>query len=219
MISLIKKDLKLSVKINIFAVIYALFISATGLMADNSIMANLLYILGIIILTFVAVIYTNGYDDKYRSEVVLNSLPLDRRNIVRGKYITLLVFFTISCGAVILFTNMLTMLGIADRVNSAGVQSAILAANIILLFYSIYYPFYFKVGEGLRSFNAILWVFLMLGPAMTGKAFKVLNQRGLLYKLVNIDFNRISLYLLGISIIIYYISLQISKIIYMRREF
>ncbi|HHV46731.1 MAG TPA: ABC-2 transporter permease [Tissierellia bacterium] len=219
MINLIKKDLRLSIKVNIFAVIYALFISATGLISNNPIIANLQYVLGIIILTFVAVIFTNGYDDKYRSEVVLISLPLDRKNIVRGKYISLLVFFFISSGAVIVFTNILSMFGIANGGNIAGVQSAILAANIILLFYSIYYPIYFKVGEGLRTFNVVLWMALIMGPAVIGRGFKALDQRGLLDKLMNIDLNTINLYLFGIVIVIYYISLQISKGIYMRREF
>lgn len=219
MINLIKKDLKLSIKVNIFAVIYALFISASGLIADNSIMANTLYVLGIVILTFIAVIFTNGYDDKNRSEVVFNSLPLDRRNIVTGKYISLLIFFSISSGAVIAFTNILPILGIVDIGNSAGVQNVILAANIVLLFYSIYYPIYFKVGGGLRTFNAVLWMALMIGPAMIGKGFKALDQRGLLDKMMNIDLNTINLYLFGITIVIYYISLQISKGIYMRREF
>jgi len=219
MINLIKKDLKLSIKVNIFAVIYALFISATGLIADNSIAANLLYIIGIVILTFIAVIFTNGYDDKNRSEVVFNSLPLDRRNIVRGKYISLLIFLLISSGAVILFTNILSIFEILDGGDSAGIQSAILAANIVLLFYSIYYPFYFKVGGGLRTFNAVLWIVLMIGPSMLGKGLKALDERGLLDRLMKIDLNTINLYLLVISIVIYYISLQISKRIYMRREF
>lgn len=219
MTNLIKKDLKLSIKVNIFAVIYALFISATGLIADNSIAANLLYIIGIVILTFIAVIFTNGYDDKNRSEVVFNSLPLDRRNIVRGKYISLLIFLLISSGAVILFTNILSIFEILDGGDSAGIQSAILAANIVLLFYSIYYPFYFKVGGGLRTFNAVLWIVLMIGPSMLGKGLKALDERGLLDRLMKIDLNTINLYLLVISIVIYYISLQISKRIYLRREF
>ena len=66
-------------------------------------------------LTFISVIYTNGYDDKYKSEIVFNSLPIDRRNIVRSKYITLIIFILICCGIIILFTNILSILGIVDR--------------------------------------------------------------------------------------------------------
>lgn len=219
MINLLKKDFILSRKANIFAVLYALFISATGLISDNPIISHLLYVLSIIILTFITVIYTNGYDDKYKSEIILNSLPLDRRNIVRGKYVALIMFLFISSGAVILFTKALPLLGLVDGFEGASIQTIVIAANLVLLFYSIYYPFYFKLGEGLRSFNAILWVLLMLGPTMIGRGFKALAERGLLDKLMNMDLNTINLYLLGIALIIYYISLQVSKGIYMRKEF
>ncbi len=93
MLNLSKKDLKLSKKINIFAVIYALFIAAMGLTMPDHPVANILYVLGMVILIFISVIYTNGYDDKYKSEIILNSFPIDRRDIVKGKYITLIVIY------------------------------------------------------------------------------------------------------------------------------
>lgn len=219
MIGLIKKDLILSIKVNIFAVIYALFISATGLIRDNLLIANLFYVLGIIILTFIMVIYTNGFDDKYKTQVVLNSFPIDRRNIVRSKYIILIIFILISSGVIIALTNILPMLLSVGSRAIANIHAIIFASNILLLFYSIYYPFYFKIGEGLRSFNAMLWMFLMLGPALIGRLFKALDAWGLLGKLMNMDLEKINLYILGIILVIYYISLQISKKIYMKREF
>lgn len=219
MIGLIKKDLILSIKVNIFAVIYALFISATGLIRDNLLIANLFYVLGIIILTFIMVIYTNGFDDKYKTQVVLNSFPIDRRNIVRSKYIILIIFILISSGVIIALTNILPMLLSVGSRAIANIHAIIFASNILLLFYSIYYPFYFKIGEGLRSFNAMLWMFLMLGPALIGRLFKALDAWGLLGKLMNMDLDKINLYILGIILVIYYISLQISKKIYMKREF
>jgi len=219
MISLIKKDLILAFKINIFAVIYAIFISTTGLIGNNLLIANFLYVLSIIMLTFIIVIYTNGYDDKYKSQIVLNSFPIDRRNIVRSKYITLIIFILISSGAILAFTNILPIIFTIDGGTGANIHAVIFASNILLLFYAIYYPFYFKVGEGLRSFNTVLWIFMMMGPALLGKLFKFLDKKGLLVKLMNVNLDKINLYLLGITIVIYYVSLQISKKIYMKREF
>ena len=165
------------------------------------------------------VIYTNGFDDKYKTQVVLNSFPIDRRNIVRSKYIILIIFILISSGVIIALTNILPMLLSVGSRAIANIHAIIFASNILLLFYSIYYPFYFKIGEGLRSFNAMLWMFLMLGPALIGRLFKALDAWGLLGKLMNMDLEKINLYILGIILVIYYISLQISKKIYMKREF
>ena len=219
MLNLVKKDLKLSKKINIFAVIYALFIATMGLIMPDHPVANILYVLGIIILIFVSVIYTNGYDDKYKSEIILNSFPIDRRNIVRGKYITLVIYIIIACSAVLIFTNIIFKLGIITNGRSANIWNAIFATNISLIFYSIYYPFYFKLGEGLRSFNTILWILMTVSPAIISKSFKKLEEIGYLGKILSIDINKINLYLLIFSLIMFYISLQISKRIYMGKEF
>lgn len=219
MINLIKKDLMLSVKTNIFAVFYSVFIAVMGTLSPNSLISSLFYILGIIMLVFISVIYTNGYDDKYKSEMVLNSLPIDKRNIVRGKYLMLLVFLAISCGAILLFTNIISIIGNLEGSKSVSVWHIIIGVNIVLIFYSIYYPFYFKLGEGIRSFNTVLWISVMIIPAFLSKLIKILAEKGLLEKILSIDINTINIYLLGISFIMYYISLQISKGIYMKREF
>ncbi len=219
MIGLIKKDLKLSIKINLIAVIYVLFISVNGLLSKDLLVGNIIYVLSIIIFTFVVVIYVNGFDDKYKSEVILNSFPLDRRNIVRSKYITLIIFILISSAVIVALTNVLPMILNIDGRASANIHTVIIAANVLLLFYSIYYPIYFKVGEGLRTFNTILWLLLVIGPNLLVKALKTLDQRKLLEILAHIDLDKINLYLLGISLIIYYLSLQISKKIYVKKEF
>lgn len=219
MIGLIKKDLKLSIKINLIAVIYVLFISVNGLLSKDLLVGNIIYVLSIIIFTFVVVIYVNGFDDKYKSEVILNSFPLDRRNIVRSKYITLIIFILISSAVIVALTNVLPMILNIDGRASANIHTVIIAANVLLLFYSIYYPIYFKVGEGLRTFNTILWLLLVIGPNLLVKALKTLDQRKLLEILAHIDLDKINLYFLGISLIIYYLSLQISKKIYVKKEF
>ncbi|NMB27171.1 MAG: ABC-2 transporter permease [Tissierellia bacterium] len=219
MLNLVKKDLKLSKKINIFAVIYALFIATMGLTMPDHPVANILYVLGMVILIFISVIYTNGYDDKYKSEIILNSFPIDRKDIVRGKYISLIIYIIIACSAVLIFTNIILKIGIITNGRSANIWNAIFAANISLIFYSIYYPFYFKLGEGLRSFNTILWILMTVGPAIIGKSFKKLEEIGYLEKILSIDINKINLYLFIFSLMMFYVSLQISKKIYMGKEF
>lgn len=218
MINLIKKDLILSKKMNIFGIIYALFVAAMGASQPDSIVSNLIYILVIIMLVFIFVIYTNGYDN-YKSEMLFNSLPIDRRNIVRSKYLTLIIFTVSACGIVFLLSKSMYLFGFTELDNSLSIQIAILIVSIVLIFYSIYYPYYFKVGESIRSFNSVLWILTMIGPGALTKILKTSWGNEMLTKLAAIDFNTINLYILALSLIMYYISLQISKGIYMRREF
>lgn len=218
MINLIKKDLILSKKMNIFGIIYALFVAAMGASQPDSIVSNLIYILVIIMLVFIFVIYTNGYDN-YKSEMLFNSLPIDRRNIVRSKYLTLIIFTVSACGIVFLLSKSMYLFGFTELDNSLSIQIAILIVSIVLIFYSIYYPYYFKVGESIRSFNSVLWILTMIGPGALTKILKTSWGNEILTKLAAIDFNTINLYILALSLIMYYISLQISKGIYKRREF
>lgn len=219
MFKLVKKDLKLSKKINVFGGIYALFIAAMGLTMPDYMIANLLYVLGMIILIFMLVIYTNGYDDKSKSEIIINSFPIDRRDIVRGKYLTLILFIILGAGIILLFTKIISVLFIVDKSMSASLWNALFVANISLIFYSIYYPFYFKIGEGIRSFNTILWILVLIGPSIISKFIGRINAIGYLDKILSLDINKLNIYLLVLSLIIFYISLQISKKIYLEREF
>ncbi len=219
MFNLIKKDFILSRKINIFVVIYALFIAAMGLVMPDPLVSTFLYTLGMLTLIFITVIYTNGYDDKYKSEIVLNSLPIDKENIVRAKYMTLILFIIMSCSAVLIFTNIILKLGVVSIGKGASIWNVIFATNISLIFYSIYYPIYFKVGEGLRSFNTILWILIAIGPSVLSKLMKGLNTTGYLEKIIAIDINRINIYVLIISLFMFYMSMKISEKIYRTREF
>lgn len=219
MFNLIKKDFILSRKINIFVVIYALFIAAMGLVMPDPLVSTFLYTLGMLTLIFITVIYTNGYDDKYKSEIVLNSLPIDKENIVRAKYMTLILFIIMSCSAVLIFTNIILKLGVVSIGKGASIWNVIFATNISLIFYSIYYPIYFKVGEGLRSFNTILWILMVIGPSVLDKLMERLNTTGYLEKIIAIDINRINIYVLIISLFMFYMSMKISEKIYRTREF
>ncbi|HFL3828452.1 TPA: ABC-2 transporter permease [Clostridioides difficile] len=219
MFNLVKKDFILSRKINIFAAIYALFIAAMGRSVPNHPISSILYMLGMIMLIFISVIYTNGYDDKYKTEIVLNSFPIDKRDIVRGKYLTLIIYIIIGCGAVLIFTNIFMVSDIGVNSKGASIWNAIFAANVSLIFYSIYYPFYFKIGEGIRSFNTILWIIMTVSPAIISKSMKSLEKIWQLEKILSIDINKINIYLLIFSLLIFYISMQVSKSIYLHKEF
>lgn len=219
MLNLVKKDLKLAGKVQkIVGVLYALFIAGMGVSMPNQAIANLLYILAMMSLVFVLVIYTNGHDDKNRSEIILNSLPIDRANIVRAKYLTLIVFIAFATGIISLFSKIVSALYFEIN-GGVSLWNIILVFNISLVFYSIYYPLYYKVGDGIRLFNTVLWIVMIMGPSLISKTLKKIIERGYSDRILALDINRLNIYLLLISLIIFYISLQISKRIYLDKEF
>lgn len=221
MFNLVIKDLKLSQKINMFIMPIALFISAmevnASIEADNSLPMNMIYLSMMIMLIFMSSIYVNGYDDKNKSYIVFNSFPLDRREIVREKYLFLLVCIIINCFSIIVFTN------IVRGILGGGIVSTgwdfIAAMNISIIFFSIYYPFYFKIEEGMMVINQIIWVLVAVGPSLLGKIANRLEGTRVLDWILSLNMRQINLYISIFAFAMYFVSLQISKRLYLEREF
>ncbi|MDD3840644.1 MAG: ABC-2 transporter permease [Clostridia bacterium] len=222
MIALIIKDLKLSIKMNFFTIIYGLFVSCVGISLAQHLLADTMYILSIVIMVFIMTIYTNGFEDRYNTQIVLNSFPINRDNIVMGKYLTLMAYIIINCIVIFVFTNILKAAGFAQG-NTVSILNLIIAGCICLVFYSVYYPFYFKLGEGIRTFNQVLWAMMFILPAAISKIGKKMESNGMLVEIYNklstLNLYSIALIVLILTLVMFYTSLQISKKLYRMREF
>ncbi|WP_236913693.1 ABC-2 transporter permease [Clostridium sp. Cult2] len=220
MFNLVMKDLKISSKMSIFGLFFPIFISLAGLKTGAStLQVNIMYILAIFMITYFSVMYSNGYDQKNKVDIVINSFPINKKDVVRSKYLLLLIYVIMYSIAVIVMTNIFILVGIGKGGRAAGIWDFIVALNLLLIFYSIYYPIYFKSENGLAMFNQLIYMLIILTPAMLGKLGKTLQQTKIVNILIEMNIKKISGVLLIFSIIIFYISLQISKIIYLRKEF
>lgn len=220
MFNLVMKDLKLSSKMSIFGLLFPIFISLAGLKTGvSTLQVNIMYILAIFMITYFSVMYSNGYDQKNKVDIVINSFPINKKDVVRSKYLLLLIYVIMYSIAVIVMTNIFILVGIGKGGRAAGIWDFIVVLNLLLIFYSIYYPIYFKSENGLATFNQLIYMLIILTPAMLGKLGKTLQQTKIVNILIEMNIKKISIVLLIFSIIIFYISLQISKIIYLRKEF
>ncbi len=214
------KDLKLSIKAIIFIIFYIVVFSTITLSSVDKPFISVAYVLLMIMSIILLVIYTNGLDDRNKTEVVLNSLPISRSDIVRGKYLTVILYIVIICSMLFLSSNFLK--GLITKFQggkSITIGNIIVAINVVLLFYSIYYPVYFKVGEDMRTFNYVLWILLFVFPNLVKKLGNKLNEKGLLKEILSVDLEKVNICILIISIVVFYMSLQISKKLYKQREF
>lgn len=220
MFKLILKDLKLSKKVMGIIIIYILIISFSILSLIDELFASITYIILMVMGIFMLVIFTNGHDTRNKTEVVINSFPINRSDIVKGKYMTLVLFIIIICSVLFLSSNILRILfSNFQSGKRVTMENVIVATNITLLFYSIYYPIYFKVGEDMRTFNYILWFLVIVSPSLVKELVEWLIKKDMLDEILSIDINKINISILIVLIIIFYISLQISKKIYKQREF
>ncbi|MFU0823450.1 ABC-2 transporter permease [Clostridium sp.] len=219
MLNLVLKDFKLGKRYNIFLLVYSLMISAFGLKMDH--LPGILYVLSIVMISYISILYSNGYDEKYKIHIALNSMPINKKDIVRAKYLALILRILIVSGAIILFTSILNNLGVKAAVRTATFWDFILSFNLLGIFYSVYYPLYYKFEYNkFRIINMVLYILLLVIPGYITKFLK--SNMGLKFSNWLMDFrhlNQFHLFTSTLVLIVLVISMIISSKIYCNKEF
>jgi len=163
MINLILKDFKLMKKIVIIGMIYMIFVIVGSFMLPIE-MGNIMYCLLIIFMTYLSVLYADGYEEMNKGYLILASLPIRRHFIVASKYLALALYY-------IIYSIMpLIILGIASTIAGRGFKTyslfmIILSFIVLGIVYSIYYPIYYKFGyKALKVYKILVFVFIFLVP-------------------------------------------------------
>lgn len=225
MLSLIKKELKIS-KLWILLLVLSIVFSFSIFMSTAAVeitgikfLQNLAYSYAVFMLVYISVIDNNYHDIKNKSDVILNSFPINRGDIVKSKYFIVFIYIIIY-SLFMGITNRIFMPLIYNGESQLEILwSLLIITTISLIFYSVYYPLYFKSEDGLMTFNQVFRIIIILLPSVIGRYSKQLPMGKVLNFLTKIGTKKIGIFLLILSFVIYYISLQISKRIYMKKEF
>lgn len=107
-------------------------------------------------------------DDKNKSELFLNSLPLLRRDIVLAKYFTVFVYTGVGLAAYCLVWAIMKGIGVqVGKITLVGLVST-LACVVVLS--SIYFPLYFKLGYSKSNMVGMLVFFgFFFGPGLVAR--------------------------------------------------
>lgn len=219
MLNLVLKDFKLGKRYNIFFLIYSLILSVAGLKMNR--VPGMLYVLSIVIISYVSTLYANSYDEKYKIDIALNSMPVDKKDIVRAKYLALVLRLLVVSGGIIIFTLILNILGIKAAIRTANLWDLILSFNLLGIFYSVYYPLYYKFEYSkFRIINMGLYILLLVIPGYITKFLK--SSMGSRFYNWLMHFKNLNQFHLCISILVLMlliISMTISSKIYSKKEF
>lgn len=221
MLGLIKKDLRLVGTYGIIVMVFALFYSFVAYKAKGLIISQVYFGYVIFFLTYVMLMYSINNDEKAKADMILNSLPLKRVNIVRARYISYFIYPGIFGGVLFLVTNIINTLSISESFsgNPLGLFSMLFSIAISLIYSSLYLPVYYLGIGNARVVNQIFYIVLIMAPGLVRKATKNIDFTGIIRFLNNLDLNTVVSGILVFSIILYLLSLQLSKKIYMAKEF
>ncbi|TXR68085.1 ABC-2 transporter permease [Bacillus sp. AY18-3] len=194
---LIIKDFIVQWKFLIWYILYPVFFYMALTDTEN------LFIIMSVIITVGATVKTFEEDSKNKSEVILNSLPILRKQVVYAKYIVaiIILFISVTVGC---FT-----MGMKNGVNLFGFIETTMVASIsfILMYLSFILPISFWLAYKKTIFIAI---FILIAPMAVSSIF------------FGINLEQIQLYnsvLFVSSICMFIVSVFVSVKLYEKREF
>ena len=153
-----------------------------------------------------------NYEETFKSEYLINSLPINKNDIILARFIVTIIFTmiitlffvfnVIIMGSILLGANMLLQL--------IDIKEIIIAISLVLILASFAIPLFYSKFSKVRNIIVLIPTILLLGMNLN------LNIRDYIVLLKN-PLGLIIIF--GASLLIYYFSYEISKKIYMNKEF
>lgn len=218
MLNLLIKDILVQKKTFIGALFYLVFF----VVAFQSLKMNM-FTAAIVAFVYLLVIGGFAYDDKSKSDIMLNSLPIKRENIVMSKYISLFVYIAIGTIAYIAVSFVISLLNTPIKTYPVTIELIVSAVLAVSLLNSISFPLIFKLGYvKAKVFNMIFFLTFLFGVPLlidfVSKAdSEVTTAVGTF--LLNQSDVAIASELLALSLVFLLISYGISVRLYKKREF
>ena len=202
MLNLIKKDFLLAFSSKstlIFIILYVPFILFT-IGTDNKFIGSLMIYTFVYMLTTISF----GYDAQVKTHILLQSLPIRKRDIVISKYLSIFINYTIGFVITGSYLWIIKLLGFidVDTFNLSLVESTL---PIILLSLSISLPALFRLPPKIANIiNMFIYIGIMNFVIIPFSQYgNLLNGLGLLI----------------IAVIVYFLSIGISLWLYETRDF
>ena len=204
MLNLIKKDFILQKNLLVvYLIVLALFLSSDF---------NFSFVIAMV--SSLILFNSQYYDEKDKAHILINSLPYTRKEIVSSKYIGGLIFTL--CLIPIGYVGTLFL---GDTVLSSPVRSILMGFLIVMIFSSIFLPFFYKFTQQylLIAFSVLLALSFFIYSKLSQFFEKHFGEFIAFYESINDGLLLGSIAVIAISC--YAISWMLSIRIYQRKAF
>lgn len=219
MFNLVIKDIVVQKKSIAFAVLYiAFFIVALQSVGEMT------FTCAITAFSYILVMGGFAYDDKNKADIMLNSLPLKRYNIVLAKYISLFIFVAIGSVIYFILEMVLRGTGFPFKTYPITIEAFIGAIFAVSIMHSIYFPVIFKLGyTKAKVINFVMFFVFFFGISQLINYIYVNKNTGFVRKVLAFFESRsdylIVLAITAVAALLLLISYTISLRVYKKREF
>lgn len=222
MTSLVIKDILIQKKAFATAAFFGLcMVFAFGSMGMG---AYLMSSMGIVFLLIAGAFM---YDEKSKGDILINSLPVSRKDIVAARYLSLIVFSVLAIIIASLAGMIIKTAGYIAAPKIIDIPTALGILLMLCVVYSFYIPIYFKFGYiKSRIVNVVLYVAIFGLSGLISGVQKAIAENPndaltikVLYVINSIPSWMIGPILLILTLIIILISMGLSIKFYLKKEF
>lgn len=215
MINLIIKDVLIQKKTVAFIFLYILFL----IFAFQS-LGPAAFSTGIVVSTYMLALGACAYEDKNKSDIMINSLPIKRSTIVLAKYLSVFIFFAIAIVSYMVSASIINVLKLPVKVFPITLEGFIGALFAVSLISSIYFPVFFKMGYiKSRIVNFIMFFAVFAGINILVQNRESVFMQWVFNLLSSQSDNIIAVSIAAFAALIIILSYAISVIFYKNREF
>lgn len=216
---LIMKDMRLLGFSNFMILGASILFGYIGVSVREAFKSNLIYGFTMIIAVYIITINTTTKEYKAKSDSLMVSMPVKKSDIINSRYIFMIIYI-IGISALIYTSSNISKILFNDVPGKplALMQIAIIS-SIAIIFLAFNLPFqYYNVGKA-QTFNAVLYMLIILLPSILRRYEIDLANNSIVKWILGMNFSRVSIILLGVSLVLYFISSFVSKGIYQSKEF
>lgn len=223
MLKLIEKEFILQKKMIWFGALYSVFLLLVFHGAHDSNLSEVAYIMASFGMAYIMIIGAAQAEYKNQTDLVLNSLPLTRPEIVRGKYLSVIVFTAVALAMVGAVGAGLHLLPGPFGYRLLNLNDIAATLISVLFLAAISLPAYFISGaRWIQVVNMFIFMFIFFAPAQIVEYMAKNSHRHLapgLAELVRSQPGLLSVSAIVVMLLLFFISYLISLWIYLRKDF
>lgn len=216
---LIMKDIRLLGIMNLIIVAIGVFGGFFGIYVDEVYKSNYVYVFIIIIILFLVNNVLITKESRSNSDTLMISLPVKKFDIVKSRYISIIIYI-FGALAIMYLTSNIVKMSFYDMMGSPlELLEILIISSVILIFLSFYIPFQYYDQKNAQIFSAVLYLIAINIPNIMKRFSIDLKNSSFIKKVLTMDFGIIGLIFIVFSFILFLISSFISKAIYEAKEF
>lgn len=216
---LVMKDMRLIGIMNLVILGTGILGGSIGMLGDEVFISNILYLTAIIAAWFSINNLIYSKELKSKSDALIISLPVNKGDIVKSRYLTMMIYIFATLSIIYLTSNIGKMLFYNMPGYPLSLLGMLIIGSIMIMLTAIYIPFQYYDHKSAQFFPMGILMLASGGPSIMGRLGIDLENLSFTKKALTMDFKTVGFILFGVALILYMLSLFVSRGIYQAKEF